>query len=784
MSYTKYLRVAVFIGSCFVLPLGGCGSTEPRPPEEQPDAGQRADDQEMNPKDAGSKDASKPDDEPKDSGKDEPVQTGNCGSKTCNEPETCKDSKCVCPEGYEDPKGDGSECKDIDECADRGKCGADARCVNKPGGFECECRAPAYKRQGDRCECADGYERNDKGLCLANNGTKCTDNFDCKSNACEGGTCCGQACTDPASCESVDGATCEDGKTCKYPKKKDGESCDDGKACTRNGTCKAGACEPSTESTDCDDENPCTDDSCAEPEGCKNQNNAGTCDDGNKCTSEDKCSAGACQGSAIDCSAAADVCNDGACDPATGTCGKAPKAKGGACDDGDDCTLTDACDDGACKGTGNACGPNATACSEGTPNDCTCAAGYEASDGLCVPENNECDTTSMCSPNATCFDPSNNSGDAKCTCKAGYQGDGMTCTQIDPCNPNPCGPGTCATDSANALGYTCTCPAGQKTVGGTCACDLSGDFGIRLRLGTSWTDSSPIEDGSASSDAFIRLKQSYDASGKLTMEVMDCGGTTFDLCSVPIPPLLGAEAYAQYYPIEIWGTPSMPKFTHTVDLPKARPGDPYETGNFVMFSGMSLTDPFGPFPATRKDISGSPAFDGSATNGAVWLDQDDDGVVGVSVIVVGPGGERPDGVPSDPPQTFGARSDVCPRGRPNAERYEYAYAPALAGGLSPVRIKRMGTASRVIMGYKGSVVSCDQISGDIVGPGAGNTIQADARIGSCVRTNGSGEGGCSDSAIDFLDTQPQTQKTTSAKFVIKRANANPTCKDIVNLNYD
>ncbi|WP_157070385.1 hypothetical protein [Sandaracinus amylolyticus] len=79
------------------------------------------------------------------------------------------------------------------------------------------------------------------------------------------------------------------------------------------------------------------------------------CDDGDPCTTEDACTAGTCEGTALDCTAMDDACNVGACD-ATGACVPAPGNEGGACDDGDRCTADDVCTAGVCEGVAATCG--------------------------------------------------------------------------------------------------------------------------------------------------------------------------------------------------------------------------------------------------------------------------------------------------------------------------------------------------------------------------------------------------------------------------------------------
>jgi EGF domain/Calcium-binding EGF domain len=75
----------------------------------------------------------------------------------CDPLVTCRSSHGVvacgqCPNGFEDPNGDGTRCTDVDECKSKnGGCDAEhGKCTNSPGGYECKCEA-GYHGNGREC---------------------------------------------------------------------------------------------------------------------------------------------------------------------------------------------------------------------------------------------------------------------------------------------------------------------------------------------------------------------------------------------------------------------------------------------------------------------------------------------------------------------------------------------------------------------------------------------------------------------------------------------------------
>jgi hypothetical protein len=320
----------------------------------------------------------------------------------------------------------------------------------------------------------------------------------------------------------------------------------------------------------------------------------------------------------------------------------------------------------------------------------------------------------------------------------------------------------------------------------TCVCDLSGTFAARSRIDLAWDRFvTAIEPGDETVYSYAIERHSYDSRGNLQLELLACGSSPFDVCGVGIAPTLAAEAYSQYLPNSIWELPSMPTVKAPIQLGSALPGASFETPLISMVRGLSLTDPLGPWPLSYHDVAGMPGFDGSATNGAAWLDQDADGFAGITSYVVPPGGVQAGTAFPEAPRTYGAISPICPR--KGGTHTPYAYWPAPAEGLSPVpiRVKRFYTASRIVSAYRGKIASCDKIAGDITGVGE-QPVQLEARIGGCIRQNADSETACSTPAIDFMDGAVQSDKAMSSSFILKRwpSDLPVTCSAARSFNYD
>ncbi len=148
-----------------------------------------------------------------------------------------------------------------------------------------------------------------------------------------------------------------------------------------DGPCQEGVCDPETG-------------------GCRIVLRAdGTsCDDEDRCTSGDRCAGGVCAGEAVDCAAAGDGCNTGACDPATGECAPVPVEDGTTCDDGSLCTTGDTCVGGVCSGEIVDCSASSDTCHVGECDPATggCSAVPVADGTACAFDRDRC-TIDECS---------------------------------------------------------------------------------------------------------------------------------------------------------------------------------------------------------------------------------------------------------------------------------------------------------------------------------------------------------------------------------------------------
>ncbi len=240
------------------------------------------------------------------------------------------------------------------------------------------------------------------GACVASASSgDCDDGLACTAgDTCSNGTCRGTpvVCVALDECHQVGECDPGTGECSNPPVVGTSVACDDGLACTNDDECSAGACTGAavvcTALDQCHDVGTCDTETgvCTQP----TKPNTAECDDGLACTTDDRCTAGECSGTPIVCTAL-DQCHDaGECDPETGVCSNPEKLDSTPCDDDFKCTDSDHCLGGVCKGTALECTPT---------NSCRIAE-CEPVNGGCVEtaafEGDECSDDDSCTLGDTC----------------------------------------------------------------------------------------------------------------------------------------------------------------------------------------------------------------------------------------------------------------------------------------------------------------------------------------------------------------------------------------------
>ena len=249
---------------------------------------------------------------------------------------------------------------------------------------------------------------------------------------------------------------------CEAKARPDGTAC--ASLCNEAGECSAGVCS-GTPTVDCSAmDDMCNVGVCVESDGsCTAMPRAdGTeCEDEDACTLGDVCTAGACAGTALDCSPMADGCNTAACDPTSGTCVVTPVADDTACDDANGCTTGDHCTAGACGGTGLDCSGMTSGCMVGVcdPATVTCSA-MVAPDGTSCNDSNACTTADTCMAGACGGTPLTHCN-AVCSLATAVTSGSVVPAQDTTAGIDNLTFGSCGSSLYHALYYTISVPAGQ-----------------------------------------------------------------------------------------------------------------------------------------------------------------------------------------------------------------------------------------------------------------------------------------------------------------------------------
>ncbi|XP_069036121.1 uncharacterized protein [Lepisosteus oculatus] len=445
------------------------------------------------------------------------VDNGGCDTNAiCTN--TAGSRSCLCMTGF---TGNGFTCTDVNECTRRGICHWNATCTNNPGSYTCTCNS-GYKGNGnylclDIDECSEtpgvcsssfGYKgcKNLPGTyqCMCdrgyeNNGRTCSDINECASSFCSPFAICintpgSYSCT----CSSGftgNGLTCVDVNECAIP-----NSCDPNANCINvlggyNCSCRTGYEGGGKLCTDIDECSTPT--ICPASATCVNTGGSFRCDcssgfafNGTVCKDIDECALNLCSQHATN------PCHTNAtCLNTFGsfvcTCKAGFTGNGSLCDDVNECSPVGVCHASAsctnfpggffCQclegfdGDGyscedqNECTMSNSTCPLGTvcinspgSHVCSCINGTIAYNDTCAPPILKCNP--ICDPKGLCHLAANK---YQCVCDVGFEGDGLSCADIDECEEHVCPENE--TECVNTPGsFTCICKTGYRQNGTSC----------------------------------------------------------------------------------------------------------------------------------------------------------------------------------------------------------------------------------------------------------------------------------------------------------------------------
>jgi hypothetical protein len=680
---------------------------------------------------------------------------------TCDPNATCKDTTTsftcgACASGY---KADNGACADVDECAGTPSCMANSTCRNTFGSYDCDCNA--------------GYTGDGKTGCQTL----------CEVALAEGGSCNAHALchvdTDPSSTSGIrftvarcdacapgyigDGQTCTAIGTGDNCAQCDGAGSDEVAHAACTGTPGSGVCTCAPGYTG-------SVPNCAEPTDCTANGGLGDCGDhpdpSNAANTlhgdptKDRCTMTP-GGHVCDCQpgyalnefhqcADIDECKSGEypCHPdATCTntdgsytckCNKGYSGDGSVCKDIDECTT----------GKDNCLKDGTARCVNTTGSfECVCLRGYMG-DGVKSCKNiDECSNSKLndCAANATCTDedPKDDPIGYSCACGAGLGGDGTSCADVDECQSaslNNCAKNsTCVNKSP---GFSCECQAPfAGSDPGSCYCDLSGYWAMRMDNDTTWSDIVVsgvkfIKAGEQKSTSWELHKYTYDGE-KVLVEKQPCGNDLDpDFVS---PPAAFGETYCSYIPQKTFFGLSMYK-GKTIPEPVIVPGSMFTTPPEAALAGVDLgSDPENAQWPT--DISKIHDVGGTAP---AWTDIDGDGEPGLTGW-----SHVPSETPKDPTNAH------------------YSYLP-IDQTQNPNRMVCSSSGTRVLGRLDIDVESCTKMTGIAEG------LRSEGYVRSCIRVDNAHKGNdytCNPN--DWTSLQTGTSRCSAAEIDDLNSQANP-----------
>jgi hypothetical protein len=253
-------------------------------------------------------------------------------------------------------------------------------------------------------------------------------------------------------------------------------------------------------------------------------------------------------------------------------------------------------------------------------------------------------------------------------------------------------------------------------------CDLPGRYALRFAFDVTWVGTEflgivpVIEAGQGELNFVVLMDLAAGAAGMME--------SSFRTCSSDVPEfmaVLSRERFQARIEDEVWDSDEMPLFASALDVACLDPGCAVSGRPLYALIGVELPAPDAPWPS-------EPA-------GAAWPDHDGDGADGVATRMLGP------------------------------EDGSFAFPPLDL--LSVRRLSELALGLRVVVGFDGTLDSCDEMSGQ--------TTQSsiETRALSCTAINAPAS--CTGPDLEFLNNNLPVWTAHEGRFEAQRLPASADC---------
>jgi hypothetical protein len=271
------------------------------------------------------------------------------------------------------------------------------------------------------------------------------------------------------------------------------------------------------------------------------------------------------------------------------------------------------------------------------------------------------------------------------------------------------------------------------TLGETC--NLAGTWAEKVEVSVSWPAGfADAGTGVIEQWALLVITPVAGSSTEFTGSLVPCGTIIPDFTStLAMGALFGLE-----FPNVMWNAPDMPAFAVTGRVGNIVPGSSFEMDPFSLLLGLTMQDPFAPWPTVQSILDGTAA-------GITVFDHDSNARDGISVL---------------------SKDDP-----------EYTLPPVDLTNLSAIpQADILDLALRQITAASGTLTTCDSVSGQV------SITRVDTHVVGCRVGQMQGvpvtPRECTDTEVVTVNDGSPKYTATSATFVAQRVSDTATCADV------